>query len=129
MNARNFSTAFGAVYVIVGLLGFAVTGFSGFAATEGSQLLLFDVNPLHNVVHLLVGGGLLAGASQGESGARTIALLVGAVYALVGVLGFVIQDTSANILALNVWDHLLHLATAGFAFLAVSTGRTVAAKA
>lgn len=123
MNARTFSNAFGAVYVIVGLVGFAVTGFSGFADTEGSRLLLFDINPLHNVVHLLIGAGLLAGASQGEPAARVVAGLIGAVYAVVGVLGFVVEGTAANLLALNTWDHLLHLATAGFAFVAIGVGR------
>ena len=36
---RIVATVFGAVYVLVGLLGFAVTGGVGFIATEGGLLL------------------------------------------------------------------------------------------
>src|SRR4029453_3760600 len=57
---RIVATVFGAVYVLVGLLGFAVTGGVGFIATEGGLLLgIFQVNPLHNVAHILIGAALL----------------------------------------------------------------------
>ena len=57
---RIVATVFGAVYVLVGLLGFAVTGGVGFIATEGGLLLgVFQVNPLHNIAHLLIGAALL----------------------------------------------------------------------
>ncbi|MEV0890552.1 DUF4383 domain-containing protein [Promicromonospora sp. NPDC050262] len=46
----------GVVYLLVGAAGFLVTGFSGFAEHDHEQTLLgFAVNPLHNVVHLLIG--------------------------------------------------------------------------
>lgn len=46
---------------MVGVAGFAVTGFDGFADPDGELLLgLFEVNPLHNIVHLLIGGAGLA---------------------------------------------------------------------
>ena len=52
---------FGAVYVLVGLLGFTVSGGSSFAGTDGGLLVgIFMVNPLHNIAHLLVGALLLA---------------------------------------------------------------------
>ena len=57
---RLVATIFGAVYILVGLLGFAVTGGVGFIATEGGLLLgIFEVNPLHNIAHLLIGAALL----------------------------------------------------------------------
>jgi hypothetical protein len=57
---RLLATLFGAVYVVVGLLGFVVTGGVQFLATEGGLLLgVFEVNPLHNIAHLLIGGALL----------------------------------------------------------------------
>jgi uncharacterized protein DUF4383 len=50
----------GAVYLVVGVAGFFVTGGVGVADTEGSKLLgLFEVNPLHNVVHLAIGAALV----------------------------------------------------------------------
>lgn len=129
LNAKLFANTFGAVYLAVGLIGFIVTGFDGFAATQGETLILFELNPLHNIVHLLVGGGLLAAGMAGEHVARPVSGVVGAVYALVGVVGFVVIGTAANILALNVADNLLHLVTAAVAFFAVSVSRDQAVPA
>ncbi|QKJ18739.1 DUF4383 domain-containing protein [Microbacterium hominis] len=110
---RLFGTIFGAVYVLVGLLGFAVTGGVGFLATDGGLLLgIFAVNPLHNVAHLLIGGALLVAGLAGARSAKTVNTVVGAAYLLLGVVGFFLVGTPANILALNVPDHFLHLASA-----------------
>lgn len=113
MQARRFAQVFGAVYVVVGLLGFVVTGFSGFAATSGDKLILFGVNPLHNLVHVAVGAVWLA-ASRNESSARAVSALIGAVYLVVGVIGLFLVGGSSelNILNLNQPDNLLHLASA-----------------
>ena len=68
MPVQRFAQVFGAVYVLVGLLGFAFTGFANFAAASDDKLLLFGVNPLHNLVHLAVGALWLA-SSRTESNA------------------------------------------------------------
>ncbi|TFD47813.1 DUF4383 domain-containing protein [Cryobacterium frigoriphilum] len=110
---RLIGTVFGAVYVLVGLLGFAVTGGVGFIATEGGLLLgIFEVNPLHNVAHLLIGAALLIAGLSSASAAKAVNTTVGAVYLLLGLLGFFIADSALNILALNTADHFLHLASA-----------------
>lgn len=114
--AANVILGLGVVYVLVGLVGFAVTGASGFAATEGPSLLFFEINPLHNVVHIAVGVGLVAAATAGRMGFRTVAWTIAIVYAVVGVVGFFVVETSANILALNVADNFLHLASAALLF-------------
>ena len=68
---RLVATIFGAVYVLVGLLGFAVTGGVGFIATEGGLLLgIFEVNPLHNIAHLLIGAALLIAGLASARAAR-----------------------------------------------------------
>ena len=104
--------AFGGVYLLVGLIGFAVTGGVGLAATEGGKILgLFEVNPLHNIVHLAIGAALVAAAAKGAAAARGINMTVGATYLVVAALGLVIGSTDLNILALNGADHLLHLAS------------------
>ena len=105
-------TVFGAVYLLVGLAGFAVTGGVGFAATEGKPLILFDVNPLHNIVHLLVGALLVLGARGGVKAAKGTNTLVGGVYLVVGLVGLFLVGSGANILALNSADNVLHLASA-----------------
>jgi hypothetical protein len=91
---------FGAVYVLVGLVGFVV-----------NPIVVFQVNTLHNVVHILVGALLLAGYFGGELRARQINLTVGAVYLVLGILGFFVGPLQ-SLLALNTADHFLHLATA-----------------
>ncbi|QGQ18647.1 DUF4383 domain-containing protein [Cellulomonas sp. JZ18] len=108
---RLVAAIFGAVYTLVGLAGFLVTGGVPFASQEGELLLGFEVNPLHNIVHLVIGIALLL-ASRTVGGARSANLTVGAVYLLVGILGLFIIDTEANILALNGADNVLHFATA-----------------
>ncbi|MDQ1124468.1 DUF4383 domain-containing protein [Microbacterium trichothecenolyticum] len=110
---RIVATVFGAVYLLVGLLGFAVTGGVGFIATEGGLLLgIFEVNPLHNIAHLLIGAALLVAGLANARAAKGVNTTVGAVYLLLGIVGFFLAGTSANILALNVPDHFLHLASA-----------------
>ena len=110
---RLVATIFGAVYLVVGALGFAVTGGVGFIATEGNLLLgVFEVNPLHNTAHLLIGAALLIAGLSNARAAKAVNIAVGAVYLLLGVVGFFLVDTALNILALNTADHFLHLASA-----------------
>ena len=105
--------AFAVAYLGVGALGFAVTGGIGFAADEGDELLgIFEVNPLHNIVHLAIGGALLAAFLGGRRSTGLVASLIGAVYLLVGVVGPFITGSDANILALNTPDHFLHIGSA-----------------
>jgi Domain of unknown function (DUF4383) len=93
----------GAVFIVLGLLGFV----------NDPVLGIFDVNALHNIVHIASGVLALIFASQGESQARTFALILGIVYALVTVLGFL--TGTGNILGLvatNGADNILHLVLA-----------------
>ncbi|ACQ81402.1 conserved hypothetical protein [Beutenbergia cavernae DSM 12333] len=108
---RLLAAIFGSVYLLVGLAGFAVTGGVGFAGTEGATLIVFDVNPLHNIVHVGIGAALLI-ASRSVAGGRATNTTIGAVYLLVGVLGLFLASSSLNILALNTADNVLHLASA-----------------
>jgi hypothetical protein len=110
---RLVAAVFGVVYLLVGLLGFVVTGFDKFAATDDKESLLgFQLNPLHNIVHLLIGALLLTAALRTISVAKGANGLVGAVYLVVGIIGLFILDSSANILSLNGADNVLHLASA-----------------
>lgn len=110
---RLVATIFGAVYLVVGALGFAVTAGVGFIATEGGLLLgIFEVNPLHNVAHLLIGAALLIAGLSSVIAAKWVNIIVGAVYLLLGIVGFFLAGTDLNILALNTFDHFLHLTSA-----------------
>lgn len=113
----------GAVFVVVGLLGFTVSGGHSVAGHTGGELLgLFQVNTLHNVVHLLVGAVMVAGAIAGTRAARAVNILIGAVYLVLGVLGlFILGDRPLNIIALNGADNGLHLVI-GIVLLGVGLG-------
>ncbi len=118
------AAVFGAVYTLVGLAGFFVS--ETFAATDDDTLLGFEVNHLHNIVHLLIGLALL-GASRRTETARRLNLLIGGTYVLLGIVGWFIQDTAANIVALNEPDHLLHLVS-GALLVAVALGADTRAR-
>jgi len=116
---QTVALAFGAIYTLVGLAGFFVS--ETFADQDDNKLLgIFEVNHLHNIVHLLIGVALLA-ASRRHDSARGANLAIGATYLLLGVIGWFIDDTAANIVALNPADHLLHLAS-GALLVAVALG-------
>lgn len=85
--AQTFAIAFGIVYLAVGVIGFAVTGLDGFfARTFGEKLIVFPLNPAHNLVHLLIGAAWV-GSSRRHAAARTANVVIGASYLLVFVLG------------------------------------------
>ncbi len=110
----TIAAVFGIVYTLVGLAGFFVS--ETFAGTQDNDLLGFQVNHLHNIVHLLIGLALLA-ASRRHDTARSANLAIGATYLLLGVLGPVINGSALDIIALNGADNVLHLliALAGIA--------------
>ena len=122
--AEYMAGGLGAVYLAVGIVGFFVTPGVGFAARQGGDLLgIFEVNPLHNIVHLAIGIALLAAFGAGASAVRAVATLIGVTYLLVGVVGFVVQNSEANILALNTPDHVLHVGSAVALLAAASMAR------
>lgn len=110
---RLLATVFGAVYLLVGLLGFTATSGIGFFDTTGGLLLgIFEVNIFHNVAHLLIGAALLIAGLSSVRAATTVNTVVGAAYLLLGVVGLFILNSSANILAINGADNVLHFASA-----------------
>lgn len=101
--AKTIMYVAGAVFIVLGLLGFVNDPILG----------IFDVNALHNIVHLASGILALIFASQGESQARTFALVLGIVYALVTILGFMTGDGNIlGLVATNGADNILHLVLA-----------------
>jgi hypothetical protein len=103
--------AFGAVYLLVGVVGFFITGFDNFFEHTDETLLVFDINPAHNVVHILIG---VAGLALGRTlaGARTYGWLLTVGYGAAFIYGIFAVDKSWDFLNLNWADNILHLATA-----------------
>jgi hypothetical protein len=109
--AQRFAAVFGLVYFVVGAAGFAVTGGHDFAGMDHGTLLIFSVNPLHNVIHLALGVAWLACAPR-HAAARAANLVIGVVLGLVTVLGFVGGMGVLGMSGLGDPDNFLHLATA-----------------
>lgn len=128
---KTYAKILGWVFIAIGVVGFVLTGLGDFFGMEGDHLLFFEINPAHNVVHLMLGAVYLLGARATEAGARSVVLILSAAYFLVGVLGVMLMDTQANILAINNADNLLHLGIGalGFVILAVNRSRSTQASA
>jgi hypothetical protein len=110
--AQMFALVFGVVYLVVGIIGFAVTGFNDFAGeTFNEELIIFAVNPLHNIVHILL-GAVWIGASRTHEAAKGINLLFGIVLLVVFILGMVGALKWLAIEGAESPDNYLHLATA-----------------
>jgi hypothetical protein len=113
--ARTVVLVLGAIYVVVGIVGFIpglVTGSppAGMASAQGNLLGIFPVNTLHNIVHLAIGAALLYGSTN-TSAAISVARIIGVAYVVVGLLGFVAPDTF-GLMPIGGADIFLHLATA-----------------
>ena len=104
--------AFGVVYLLVGIVGFFVTGFSDFFAHDtGKNLLFFEINGMHNVVHIVIGvAGLLLGRTL--AGARTYGWLLAVGYGAAFVYGLLAIGKDWDFLSINAADNVLHIATA-----------------
>ena len=114
---RLYAVAMGALFVLIGLPGFtgalvASAPTTGFYTGPGQLLGHFQVDGVHNLVHLAFGFlGLVAGV-LGWRPSRLYAQLVGIAYILLFAYGAVTLGMSPSIngfLTLNVADNWLHL--------------------
>ena len=81
LNTKTAALVIGIIFIVVGLLGFVPNPLV-------SPTGIFAVNTAHNLIHLLTGIVIIAGAYS-AFGARNTLLVFGAVYALVAILGFI----------------------------------------
>jgi hypothetical protein len=103
---------FGAVYLLIGIIGFFITGFDDFFAHDtGETLLGFEINGMHNVVHIVIGAAGLA-LSTTLSGARTYGWLLAVGYGAAFVYGLIAIGETWDFLSINAADNVLHIATA-----------------
>ncbi len=126
--AKRLATIFGAMFVLVGLLGFVPNPIVG---RDG----LFMTNAPHDLVHILLGAMLLFAGSRTEGASINTLLTVGGIYALLAVLGLaqIGSDGHTMLLGLahiNGADNWLHVALAvlliGAALAARRGPRTIA---
>ena len=115
--AQIYALLFGAVLLIVGILGFiADSSFGAGSDVNGSDFIIFEVNGWHNIVHIL--SGLLGLALwRRPATARAYALGFGAVYLVVTIWGFITGDQVLWLIPVDTAYNILHMliAVAGLA--------------
>jgi Domain of unknown function (DUF4383) len=129
-NVQKAAAAVGAVFLLVGILGFVpgiTTDFGSMSFDGHSEAMLlgiFQVSILHNIVHLLFGAAGLAMA-RSWSGAKNYLVWGGAIYLVLWLYGLVIdKDSDANFVPVNTADDWLHLFLGlGMVALGVTLGK------
>ena len=109
--AQFYGLVFGAVYALVGIVGFFVSSQAFTGGDAGDMLIACPVNYLHEIIHIALAVALLVGASRADL-AKKANLGVGVVLLLVAVLGFLNLDLMHTLINDHgVADDFLHLAT------------------
>lgn len=119
---QMFARVFGAVYILVGIIGF-IGPLGGTASQEPNTLLgIFGITLVHNIVHLAVGAAFLAG-SVNDGLARITCIAIGVTYTLVGIVGLLNIAFIDDLLAINGADNGLHFATGILALVVAFVGK------
>jgi len=106
LSSKNITIAFGSVFVLVGVLGFIPNPLV-------SSVGLFEVNAMHNLVHLFTGAAFLFGGLVLEGKEDITLKTVTAAYFGVALLGFLTSgDTLLGLVHINEADRWLHLGLA-----------------
>jgi hypothetical protein len=136
-NMQRAAAAVGAVFLLVGILGF-IPGITSnfdeieFAGHESHAELLgiFQVSILHNLVHLLFGVAGLA-LARSYSGARSFLIGGGLIYLVLWVYGLIVDKAEdANFVPVNNADDWLHFGLGvGMVALGVVLGSNAAERA
>ena len=129
--ARGLGPIFGLFYVVIGLVGFSVTGFTDFTVNTGDTLLGFHVNPFHNVVHIGIGLFLIIMTTAFSTAVAEGAVLgVGIFYIAAFVIGVVAKDnlTILSMSGAGDLENLNHIVN-GVALLTIGLISTGASEA
>jgi hypothetical protein len=117
---KTIAALLGAVFLLVGLAGFAMPG-----------LLGAHLTPAHNVVHLVSGALSLYLGLKGSVGAtKMFCIVFGAVYGLLGVAGFLLGTPQTHdghsetlfqvipgVLQFGTMDNIIHIVIAALYLL------------
>ena len=100
---------FGAIYLAVGIIGFLPFLGGSVTMTNSKLLGLFNINLLHNLVHVVIGIAGLAAVTSLPN-ARRFCQVVGVILLLLGVIGAVLPNP-LGLLYIGELDVPLHLVT------------------
>ncbi len=103
--------ALGVVFVVMGVLGFAMGGMHQLFSVTGTELIVFSLNPFHNILHLMVGGLFIWGSVRSREAMVTAGVVGILALGAMAAAGFwMAAHPEANHLAANGADNVLHLA-------------------
>jgi hypothetical protein len=107
----------GLALLLAGVFGFiSDSSFDTGHGVQGDLFLGFEVNAIHNLIHVASGLVLLA-ASPKRASARAVALGFGLVYGLVAVIGLIDGEDVLGLIPINSADNLLHIALAALGII------------
>lgn len=111
---QKYSVLLGLVVIVLGILGFILTGFTNYTEmTDHFILGLFQTNGFHNTVYIIFGLLWLLGAyALTPAGNQGMNIAVGGALLIVAVLGFMGYWSLLSIPAGVNGDNILHLAVA-----------------
>jgi Domain of unknown function (DUF4383) len=100
---KTLGIIFAVVFILIGILGFIPP-----LVPNGKLLGIFEVDAIHNSVHLL--SGIIAGAAVISGNIKMVRLyfqVFGIVYAIVAILGFALSG-NLMLMMMNTADNILH---------------------
>jgi hypothetical protein len=112
-------------YCLLGGLALLLAGAFGFISdssfdtgdeVQGDLFLGFEVNAIHNLIHVASGLVLLV-ASPKRASARAVALAFGLVYGVVAIIGVIDGEDVLGLIPINSADNLLHIALAALGII------------
>jgi hypothetical protein len=103
--------------LLAGIFGFiSDSSFDTGGGLQGDLFLGFEVNAIHNLIHVASGLVLLA-ASPKRASARAVAIGFGVVYGLVAIIGIIDGEDVLGVIPINSADNLLHIALAALGII------------
>jgi hypothetical protein len=116
----------GLALLLAGIAGFiADSSFDTGDGIQGGELLsIFEVNGIHNLIHV-ASGLLLLAASPKRASAKTVAIAFGLVYGIVTIIGLIDGKDVLGLIPVNSADNVLHIALSLLGLIAgfMSRGR------
>lgn len=113
---KSLAYVVGIVFLTIGVLGFVPA-----LTPDGLLLGVFEVDAMHNAVHIISGVLAVIAAATSTAAALWYFRIFGIIYALVTVLGFIGNDPVLGLVVVNSADNWLHL-TLALVFLIIGFG-------
>jgi len=107
---KRMAMVFGVILLLVGVAGYIPA-----LTPEGRLLGIFEVDSMHNLVHIVTGIVAVMMGAKSEHASRVFFQTFGVVYGLVALLGLFSGDAPLlGMMAHNWADFWLHVGIAGF---------------